>query len=152
MRPTVGRTHRATAAQETCKSCARTLYDWLQKKERRRKHSASLKINGTSRDTCTRSCLTYLFIAIIYTRFSCFFFITLLAQLYFYTVHIHNASFTLYMHTLREYPRCLKVIVNFRNGRNIIVITIHARSIAENKSDEMNSSNSQLFIKLIAKR
>lgn len=60
----------------------------------------------------------YLFIAIIYTRFLFFFYITLLAQLYLYTVHIHNASFTLYMHTLREYPRCLKVIVNRRDGRN----------------------------------
>lgn len=81
------------------------------------KHSAFVKINETSRDTCARLRLMYLFIAIIYTRFL-FFFITLLAQLYLYTVHIHNASFTLYMHTLREYPRCLKVIVNRRGGQN----------------------------------
>lgn len=60
----------------------------------------------------------YLFVAIIYTRFLFYFFITLLVQLYLYTVHIHNASFTLYIHTLREYPRCLKVIVNRRDGRN----------------------------------
>lgn len=42
-----------------------------------------------------------------------------LAHLYFYTVHMHNASFTLYMHTLHEYPRCLKLIAILRDCQNI---------------------------------
>lgn len=46
-----------------------------------------------------RSCTIYAFFILIIS----------LAHLYLYTVHMHNASFTLYMHTLHEYPCCLKL-------------------------------------------
>lgn len=47
----------------------------------------------------------YLIVAVIYVFF--FKLIASLVHLHFYTVHMHNASFTLYMHTLHEYPRIL---------------------------------------------
>lgn len=84
--------------------------------ERRKKRSViPVKINReTSRDTCARSRLIYLFVSYNIYVFLFFFsfYITLLAQLYLYTVHIHNSSFTLYMHTHHEYLRCLKVIAS----------------------------------------
>lgn len=56
-----------------------------------------------------RSCNIYAFSFILITSH---------AHLYFYTVHMHNASFTLYMHTLHGYPRCLKLIVFSRDRQN----------------------------------
>lgn len=71
-----------------------------------------------------RSCNIYAFFKLIVS----------LAHLYLYTVHMHNASFTLYMHTLHEYPRCLKLIAFFlgiaKTSCTVWTMRIHFLSFA----------------------